>query len=313
MNPAEIIWNLLTGYVYSTDVQSDWSGRVLDLDSTQSTDNTDINYTSFVDAIADIDNNLTGYVDYDKNAAQVIEQIIIHFLGAIYTDNQGKVSISSYKPSFGAVLLREFSDEKKVFTMDSERDTAKVINQVTVKCKLSASWAWSNAEEVLDDIYVASNSTSVSDYGIKNPFTWEDNYWYSANRAAQEWFADRLVDKFGDPPLEINFETGLDAIRHNLADRIKFTDSRTSYSNKLQEINKIEKDFESNYKTIKLYSQDIGTDGVKWCFLGSSVDENDGISPQNADFDSASLTDKQFCYLSQTGGSGGAGPDYFLF
>lgn len=310
-NPVKIIWNLITGYDYDSDTQSDWNDRVLELDSTQSVDNTDINYTSFVNAIVAVDNNLTGYIPYDQKANEAIEGILIHFLGSIYTDNKGRIGINAWKPTLGEVILREFADTAQVFEMNADEDTAKIINKARVYCKKSASWAWSNASETTDDVYTNTNSDSITDYGLKNSFTWTDLYWHSVNRVAQEWFIDRLIDKFGKPPLEIDWKTGLDGIRTILADRRKFTDSRTSFSSKLLEIIKVSKDFEANYKTITLTGSDTGTDGVKWCFLGSSADEEDGISPQNADWDSASDTDKQFCYLSTTGS--GVDPRYYLF
>jgi len=312
-NPVKIAWNLFTGYNFDTDVQSDWHDRVLELDHTKSVDNTDLNYTTFVNAIANVTTTLTGYIPYDKEAEIALEEIIIHFLGSIYTDNEGRIAISSYRPSFGAVLMREFADRKQVFELDAEEELAKIINKVTVYCKSSASFAWSNADETTDDVYETSNSQSITDYGIKNPFVWTD-YWYSALKSAQSWFADRIKDKFGgvpNLPLEIKFETGLDALRTNLADRRKFTDARTSYSNKLLEIIKVEKDFESEYKTITLTGSNVGTEGIHWVFLGSSANEGDGISPQTSDFDLANDTDKQFAYLSTTGSS--VEPLYYLW
>jgi len=317
-NPAKIMWSILTGYGYDSGTQDAWNVAVLDLDHTKSVDNIDINYTSFVNAITDIGNDLTGYISYDRSAKEVLQEIIIHFLGAIYTDNEGRIAVSSYKPSFGLTLLQEFADTKKIFTLGIQQDTAQIINQATVYCKRSANWVWSNTDETTDDVYSNSNTTSISNYGLKNPFTWKDFYWYSVNRAAQEWFADRLVDKFSEPPYRFKFETGLDAIRINLGDRKKFTDSRTNYSNKIVEILEIQKDFESSPKIITLTcgttetGGDPGEEGILWCFLGSSEDEGDGISPQNADFDSANESDKQFCYLSQTGGEG-SDPQYYLF
>lgn len=310
MNPVKIVWNLLTGYDFDTDVQSDWSDRVIELDSTQSVDNTDINYTSFLNAISDVTNVLTGYIPYDKNAAEAIEELIIHFLGSIYVDTKGRIGITAFRPSFGALLIRNFSDEKKVYEMDAEEELARIINKVTVFLKRSASFAWSTDEETTDDVYVAEDTTSITTYGIKNPFVWTD-FWFSANKAAQGWFADRLSDKFGKPPLEIEFITGLDGMRTNLADQITFTDSRTNFSNKILEAFIVKRDFESQPKEITIRGWDASTDSVKWTFLGSSADEGDGISPQNSDFDSATDSDKQFCYLSTTGSV--VEPMYFLW
>lgn len=310
-NPAKIIYSLLTGYDYDSGTADDWSARVLDLDHTQSDANTDINWNSFVNAVASIDNNLTGYIPYNKNAARSIEEIVIHFLGAIFSDNKGRVTLSAFKPSFGDLIIREFSDDKKVFKMNVDSSTFDMINKVTVNLKRDASWAWSGDSETTDDIYTNENTTSISNYGLRNPFNWTD-YWYSAGKIAQKWFADRIIDKFGDPPNKITFETGLDAIRTNLGDIREFTDSATNYSKLLVEITKTKRDFEADYKVITLEGTDTNTTGIRWIFLGSSADEGDGISPQNNDYDSATDTDKQFCYLSQTGGEGN-NPEYYLF
>ncbi len=310
-NPAKIIWSICTGYNFDTDVQEAWSARVLSFDHTKSVDNTDMNYTSFLDAISRIDNNLTGYIDYDRNAAETIEEIIIHFLGALYVDNRGKISLSAYKPTFGGAIIREFSDEKKVYDLEIEESTSKIINVATAYCKSSATWAWSGDDETTDDVYSNSNSTSISNYGARNQFTFTDYYWYSANKAAQIWFVDRIIDKFGLPPKEIEFLTGLDGMRQNLGDILQFADARTSNSGLLLEINKIERDFESQPKTIEITAWNTNTTGFQWMFFGSSADEGDGISPQTANYDSATLTDKQFGYWSTTGST--VQPLYYYF
>ena len=54
-----------------------------------------------------------------------------------------------------------------------------------------------------------------------------------------------------------------------------------------------------------------GGEDWQWCFLGSSADEGDGISPQANNFDGATQTDKKFCYLSTDGSV--APPQYRLF
>ena len=45
-------------------------------------------------------------------------------------------------------------------------------------------------------------------------------------------------------------------------------------------------------------------------FIGSEVDEGDGLSPQSDDFSTATATDKQFAYFSPVGSST---PDYRIF
>jgi len=314
-NPGKIIWSILTGYGYDSGTIDTWSTAVFSFDHTKSDDNVDINYKSFTEAISAIDNDLTGYIPFNKNASETIEEIIVHFLGSIYTDNKGRISLSAYQPSFGESLLyREFADTKKIFSLNMEGDSSKIINRVTVNCKRSVSWAWSEVEETLDDKYVNQNTNSITTFGLRNPFTYDDKTWYSVNHAAQQWFADRIIDKFGglpELPLSIEFDTGLDGMKMNLANRIFVTDLGANLSKKLFEVIGIKKDFESNPKNINIVGSYINTSGIGWCFLGSSIDEGDGISPQTADYDSATLSDKNFCYLSTTGST--TQPLYYLW
>jgi len=311
-NPVKIIWSILTGKNWDTGAIENFSSSVFAFDSTQTDSNTDINYSSFSTALSAVSDNLSGYVPYDKNAAECLEEIILHFLGTITTDTSGRISLFAYRPTFGnSLIVQEFSDDKKVFSLNGTRATSNMINSVTVKCKKSDATAWSNASEQTNDLYSASNSTSISIYGIRNPFIFEDLYWYSANHSAQRNFADKIIDKYGAPPLELEFETGLDGIRTDLGKIISFTDTRSSFTKKLLEVISISKDFEATPKQITLSVSNTGTIGLNWSFLGSSVGQGDGLSPQNASWDSASASDKQFCYLSQTGAT--SDPRYYLF
>jgi hypothetical protein len=50
--------------------------------------------------------------------------------------------------------------------------------------------------------------------------------------------------------------------------------------------------------------------GLLWGFIGSSIDEGDGLSPQDDDYDAASAADKDFAYF---GSVATTVPDYRMF
>ena len=108
----------------------------------------------------------------------------------------------------------------------------------------------------------------------------------------------------------VHFLTGLDAATINIGDKIKVTDTKYGFSSTLGEAARISRNFDEQPINIGLRLRQDATSDSSWGFLGSSADEGDGLSPQASDFDSASSTDLNYCYLSQTGGGG---PDYRMF
>lgn len=309
-NPAKIIWSILTGYDYDADTEDDWSAATPKLDSTQGAGNTDINYSSFQTAVTNLGTgfDLTGYITYNTNTAEALQDILLHFLGYLHADENGKINIKTYKPSFGAASIREFSDTKKISFLKYNKNLDNIVNSCTARYKKTTSWAWSGATETNDGKYTNTNTTSITNYGER---TYEfDTYWYSANDNAIQWAVDRIINKYGDPILDLDFTTGLDGLQTHLGDTIEVTDTKTVLTNKILEVYKMNKDFSSKPMHINIICDDTDTSGVSWGFLGSSANEGDGISPQDLNWDTASATDKQFCYLSQTGGGG---PAYYLF
>ena len=313
-NPLKIIWSILTGYNYDTNLIEAWSARTPLLDRTQSTANTDLDWTGFQAAVANIDFTVTGFIPWGYDLSEAIEEILLVFLGACNVDGNGLLFFKVFKPSFAAGTPTNVADTKKLTGLTMTRDMREMINDVTVKYRRQAVWPWSDEDEILglDGVYVVANATSKTDYS--QAFSREFKVrWHNANATHVSYFADRLVDKYGQPPTRFTGSTGLDALEFDPGDVITITDEKLAFTNYNVEVIKKEGDYDAEPKKIVLTLDDAGTTGLDWAYIGSLANEGDGLSPQAATFDTASVSDKQFCYVSQTGGSGGAGPDYYCF
>ncbi len=314
LNPAKIIWSVLTGFDWDSDTVETFSALVLDFDSTQTSANTDINYQSFVDAIADLDDvsslGLKGYAAYDEKAAEFIEGVVLIFLGAIFTDSDGKIKIQTGVPRFEGVVSTEFKDEDKIMELGTNRSIDEVINHVTAKYKATDSWEFSDESVILDGEFTTEDAPSITKYK-KLSFNYSSRFFSSAGNFTEDT-AERLVGKFADPPVNIEFETGLDALTIGIGQIIRVTDTKLNFSAQTAEVSRLEKRFDDQPKTIAVTARRDSDIDLEWGFFGSSVPEGDGISPQALNFDSATEDDKKFCYLSQTGGGVGA-PDYRMF
>ncbi len=313
LSPIKIIWSILTGHNYDTNIAEAWHNATPQMDNTKSTANIDLNFPSFTTAITDLGTsfNLTGYIGMNENCSSVISSIILHFLGAVYTDADGKIYIETYKPSLGE-SPREFSSSKKITTLKYQKDYNGIINSCTANYKKTASWAWSGEEETTDGMYTKTNSLSITSYGEKTYTI--GTKWLSINNNAIQWTVDRIVDRYANPPLIIDFTTGTDAIQTFLGDRIKITDTKTQLSEQIMEVNKLSKDFSSKPTRITISCVDTGTTGWSWAFCGSSINETDhdwSIASSQV-WDTATNFEKQFCYASQTGGEG-TPPDFYVF
>ena len=310
-NPGKIIWSVLTGYNWDTNTQENWHDSVFDLDNTQSSSNTDIDYTNFNTVIGTFgaSNNITGYVDYEEDPANFLEGILIQFLGAMFTDGDGRVTIRTNTPLFASYLgIREYSESKKVSAFGYARSINEVINHIEIKYKATDSWEFSDETVVYDGIYAKEDSSSISKYN-KISFVWTSR-WFSTDGFHATDLSEKLINKYKEPPLSVNLTTGLDGIVTDVGEFVKVTDTKYGFSGTAGEVSHLVKIFEESPMKIEMTvrrDEDIATN---WAFLGSSADEGDGISPQTANYDSATDTDKLFCYLSQTGGGD---PDYRLF
>ncbi len=315
-NPIKILLSILTGYNYNTNVADPWLTRTPQLDRTQSSANTDINWPDFKKAVDDATDalfTLKGYVPWDYDLVDVLEEIVFHFLGAIFVDPLGRLTVKVFRPEM-IVSPMDFADSKKNTKVSYVKDVKDVINNVSVRYRKLDVWPWSdeNESDTLDGVYVASNSASFTALGQWFGEEFESR-WYNQDGSHVVYLATRVIDKYGLPPRLFTIETGIDGLEAEIGDIVTVTD--TKFQIEGYEVEVMKKDAEYGEKPIKitLEAEDTGTRGIGWAFLGSSADEGDGLSPQAPTFDTATEMDKMFCYLSQTGGSGLFGLDKYLF
>ncbi len=300
VNPAKIIWSILTGYNWDTDTVEAWAGQVLGFDHTQSDANTELDYQTFVDVISQFASAdyITGRVPYDTPAAEFIQGILVIFLGALYTGGDGRIRIQSFQPIF-TYSPRNYADSKKIMRLGYNRSVNEIINTVVVEFKRTDSWEFSDQDVVLDGVFSSQDTDSVAAYGLfqLNGAAWEMP-WYSGSGGHAEDFAERLIIKYADPPLVIDFETGADGIISQIGDRITVTDEKYNFTELNCEISRITKNLDAVPLTIGMTARRDGDLDLTYGFLGSRVDEGDGLSPQATTYGASSDTDKLFCYLT---------------
>ena len=312
VDPIKIIWSILTGKNFDTGASEGWLDRTPQLSGTLNSSNVDLNYDSFVLAAANTTFDIKGFVPWDQDLVKILEEIILHMLGAINVDSSGRISVKVWKP--GLIEQREFSDTKKNVTMSMTRDTQDMINWVNIRYRKNDVWPWTDDEDddLLDGLIVDKNQDSYDDYGQWFSLNLKTR-WYNANGTHVTYPSARLTDKYSTPPRRFNWKTGLDGLQTEIGDIVSITDDKLGFDSYAVEVMKKEGNYTSKPAAITFEAEDTGTQNVNWAFIGSSSDEGDGLSPQAATFLTATDTDKQFCYISQTGGSGSTGPDYYIF
>ena len=316
-NPIKILWSILTGYNYDTNVAEAWLTRTPQLDRTQSSANTDLDWASFENAVDAADLSLftlTGFLPWDADLVPELEEIVMHFLGAMNVDAAGRLKVKIFVPELGADPS-EFADDKKVTRFAYERSVRDIVNRVEITYQKTTNWPWSDdrPEDTLDGIYVAENTTSQSD--LDQTFALQlSTRWHNAQDDHVSYLATRIIDKYGRPPRRFKITTGIDALEVELGEIVALTSDKYGFDKYQVEVMRKDGRYADHPVQVDMEAEDTGTYGINWGFLGSSADEGDGLSPQAADFDSATASDKQFCYASQTGGSGSAtGPDFYMF
>lgn len=313
MNVVKIIWNVLTGYDWDSNTQSAWHGQVFAFDHTQSVANTDLDYTAFSNAITQINSSggysLTGYCPRDVSAVDFVRNLMLMFLGSVFTGQDGRLTIKVYTATFTSAAGTLLSDAQKVTILGYTRTIDEVINYAVVSYKATQTWEFSDVAPAYDGTYIYSDPVSVSKYNvIAQPYTFN---WFAPNGQHAINFAQRLIGKFGDPPLTIDFTTGLDAILLQLGDIIAITDTKYVLSAVLCEIAIIQAGYDQNPGEVTIRARRDSALSTTFGYLGSSANEGDGLSPQSLNYDTASASDKLFAYCGQTGGGGG--PDYRMF
>ncbi len=311
-NAGKIIWSILTGYDWDTNVQESFSAMVFNFDHTQSDANTDLDYNAFATVIAVIDSiavfSIKGFIPYDTNAVTLLQETITMFLGSIYSGNDGRIKMTTYIPPFTA-NFRTFSDALKIMQLNYFRNIDEVINHVTVSYKASDSWPWSNTAITLDGLYVDEDSASVSSRGL-----YSQEFiipWYSASGDHVQDFGSKLITRYKDPPLEIEFLTGMDGLLTEMGDRVIVTDTKSNFAGVVGEVTRMVKQFDQQPASILFRVRKDGTTNTIFGVIGSTDNEGDGVSPQSDNYDTATTADKQFAYFSKVGSA--AAPQYFIF
>src|SRR5258706_14007093 len=312
VNAGKIIWSILTGYNWDTNIQENFSALVFAFDHTQSDANTDIDYNAFATVIAVIDAiavfTIKGFIGYDTSAVTLLQDTIVMFLGSIYSGNDGRIKMTTYIPPF-TPHFTTYADTLKVMQMDYSRGIDEVINHVTVSYIASNSFPWSNSAIILDGSFVEQDATSVANRGLLSQ---DFNIpWYSASGDHVQDFASKLISRYKDPPLNIDFVTGMDALLTEMGDRVIVSDVKNGFSGVIGEVTRIVKQFDQQPSSIQLRVRKDSTTNVIFGVLGSSANEGDGLSPQSDNYDTSSTSDKQFAYFSKVGSA--VAPQYFIF
>lgn len=311
-NAGKIIWSVLTGYDWDSDTIEPFAPLVFDLDHTQSDANTDIDYEAFATVISVIDAigvfDITGYAPYDADAIQFIQSLIIMFLGSLYTGNDGRIKLTTYVPAV-TPHFRTFADSKKNMSLSITRSIDEVINYVSVNYKGSDIWPWSDESIVLDGHFVDSDAVSVA--ARKKLAQTFDIPWFSPSDNHVQDFASKLIARYKDPPLNVEFLTGMDALLTEIGDRIIVTDEKLGLDAVSGEVTKVVKLFDQNPASVQIKMRQDATTNLVFGAIGSEEAEGDGISPQDDDYNTASAADKQFAYFSKVGNADP--PQYFIF
>lgn len=312
LNAGKVIWSILTGYDWDTNVQEGFHDLVFDFDHTQSDANTELDYDSFAAAIASIDTigvfGIKGYAPYDTDAVGFIQSLILMFLGSLFTGNDGRIKLTTYIPAFQPSYV-SFTDADKITSLGYQRSIDEIINYVTVDFKGSDSWPWSDESVTLDGHFVDSTPSSITKYEkLAQSFSIP---WFSTSGDHVQDFASKLLAKYAEPPLNIDFTTGLDALLTQIGDRVKVTDTKYNFDEVIGEIIQITKQFDGDLASISLRVRQDATSNTVTGAIGSEVDEGDGESPQSDNYDTATVGDKQFAYAGDEGDPGL--PDYTMF
>jgi len=311
INAGKIIWSILTGYDWDTDTQLPWAHFVFDYDHTKSSSNVDLDYDSFVDSIGKISliglYDLKGFITYDADGVTLLQSILLLFLGSIYTGNDGRIKFSTYLPVIGQTY-RTFSDKKKITSLSVGRTIDEVINAISVRFQQLDSWPFTDSNAILDGAYATEDLVSISKYkrlGARYDVPWKTTH----NLHVQD-FAAKIIAKFNAPPINVDFNTGMDALLTEIGDRIIIEDTKVGLGDFLAEVSMVSKSFDTNPTKISMRARRDSELGERFGYIGSEIDEGDGISPQSDDFDTANTTDKEFAYFSADGETE---PDYRIF
>lgn len=194
-------------------------------------DSSRLNSSSFTTAAANVGiGDVTGYIPFNTNAATFIREMLRLTFGSIWTDENGLINIFIWKPVFGGTSYKEYNRNLKITKFKYKKEMAKLINQITIKYRKQADWAWSNEGQEYDGMYYDEDNTSITRYS-KRPYPPDGvlySWWISENDAG--WIASRLLDRYSEPWYIVNFETRLDAIEEFVGNYINVKESDSNFT-----------------------------------------------------------------------------------
>ena len=311
VNAGKIIWSILTGYNWDTDTIENWAPLVFNFDRTKTSANVDLDYDSFVSAIAQITTygvfDLKGFANYDTDAVAFLQELLTLVLGSLFTGADGRIKLKIYTPLFGAIN-RTFTDDDKVTALNYNRTIDEVINSVIVNYIASDIWDFSDKGATLDGSHARKDSSSITSY--KELGVSFDIHWYTQSGLHVQDFADKLLARFAQPPLNVSFDTGMDALETEIGDYVGITDIKYGLQAVVGEVAKILKQFDQRPAKVSIILRRDSQVAQQFGWIGSDQDEGDGESPQNDDYDLASVADKRFAYF---GNNSAPLPDYRIF
>jgi hypothetical protein len=194
-------------------------------------------------------------------------------------------------------------------SLSASRSIDEVINHVSVNFKGSDIWPWSTDTFTLDGHFVDSDATSITARGqLSQDF---DIPWYSTSGNHVQDFASKLISRYKNPPLNVEFVTGTDGLLTEIGDRVILNDDKLGLVGIVGEVTRIVKQLDQTPASIQMRVRKDGTTNTVFGAIGSEANEGDGLSPQSDNYATSTTSDKQFAYFSKVGDSGA--PQYSIF
>lgn len=210
----------------------------------------------------------------------------------IWEDRFGVINIEEFIPVFageGDELNLELYTKDVVYTTDF----TMLVNKVRVHYGGDNFYLIDNTETQEVGRYIIVNNPYVQKYSVAKDI------------------GDKIITKFGTrddiPIIQVNAHWLPDI---DIGDVVVVVSNLAGLASEYCRINQIVMDMSQHVTQLVLEkTTDIG--GYTWGFLGSSVDEGDGLSPQSDTFAGASTEDKEFAYCAVDSAS--AAPMYYAY
>lgn len=201
--PSEIAWVLVTSY-----------GQ---LDSTTSTSNVDINYSSFLTWAEQFSTNaVIASARYDGNkVSNAIKSLGSMMDSAIYIEGDGKLRFEKFvEPN----SLDSVINENQIFDLLISVDTKRVINKHWVY------WDYAQESDYWQNKVFAIDSVSVDSFGLQEEIAKDENIWFVDSISALN-LAQRKVSLLKQPPKSFEVKTGVVTLHRQLGETLKIVDS----------------------------------------------------------------------------------------